>query len=386
MEIPPAAAGRRREAFPMLECYTTEPAHSMLRDQILTAVARVLDSNRLVLGEEVAAFEREYAAYCGTSECIGVGSGTDALYLALRALEIGLGDEVIVPAQTFVATALAVTRTGATPRFADIDCHHWTLDVESARQAVTERTRALIAVHLYGLPCDMDPLLNLAAAHRLALIEDNAQATGATFRDCRTGSLGVLAAHSFYPTKNLGCCGDGGAITTDRANLADRIRRLRNYGFAKPSWSVEPGINSRLDEIQAAILRVKLPHVDDWNRERRALSTIYREQLTGVGDVQVQATRPEAIEAPHLFVITSQRRSMLEAHLAQHGIRPLRHYSSTVPAQPAFHDAGSYPHAEWLARSCLSLPLYPGLKPHDVKQVCEVIRQFYGTAMLSRDR
>lgn len=362
----------------MIECYTTEPAHSRLRDPILTVIARVLDSNRLILGEEVAAFEREYAAYCGASECIGVGSGTDALYLALRALEIGPGDEVIVPAQTFVATALAVSRTGATPSFADIESLRWTLDVESARQAISPRTRALIAVHLYGLPCDMESLRNLAVAHRLALIEDNAQATGATFHGRRTGSLGLLAAHSFYPTKNLGCCGDGGAITTDRADLAARIRRLRNYGFAKASWSVEPGINSRLDEIQAAILRVKLPHVDDWNREKRALSAIYREQLADVRDVQFQATRPEALEAPHLFVITSKRRSELEAHLARHGIRALRHYSSTVPAQPAFHNERSYPHAEWLARSCLSLPLYPGLNPDDVVRVCNVIRNFCG--------
>ncbi|MCC7423002.1 MAG: DegT/DnrJ/EryC1/StrS family aminotransferase, partial [Planctomycetaceae bacterium] len=296
----------------MLECYSTGPVHSALRVQILSVVARVLDSNRLILGEEVAAFEREFAAYCGTSEAIGVGSGTDALDLALRALDIGPGDEVILPAQTFVATALAVTRSGATPRFVDISERDWTLDPDAARQAITPRTRALIAVHLYGIPCAMQPLLELAERHHLALVEDNAQAVGALVDGRRTGSLGVLAAHSFYPTKNLGACGDAGAITTNRPDLAARIRRLRNYGFARPSWSVEPGINSRLDEIQAAILRLKLPCVDEWNRERRTLAAIYRDRLKTVRDVAVQQTRPEAVEAPHLFVITSQYRHPLQ--------------------------------------------------------------------------
>lgn len=357
----------------MLECCSTRPVHSALREQLLAAVARVLDSNRLILGEEVDAFEREFAAYCGTAECVGVASGTDALCLALRALDIGPGDEVIVPAQTFVATALAVTHTGATPRFVDINRRDWTLDPDAARQAITPRTRALIAVHLYGLPCAMQSLLDMAREHRLAIIEDNAQAIGASVDGRRTGSLGVLAAHSFYPTKNLGACGDAGAITTDRPDLAARIRRLRNYGFAKPSWSVEPGINSRLDEIQAAILRVKLPHLDEWNRERRTLAALYRECLAGVGDVTFQETRPDHVEAPHLFVMTSERRSELETHLARHGIRTLRHYASTVPSQPAFPDNGRYPQAERLARTGLSLPLYAGLKRDDVMRVCDAI-------------
>jgi dTDP-4-amino-4,6-dideoxygalactose transaminase len=351
-----------------------------LRSELDAAYERVMGAGWFILGKEVAAFEEEFAAYCGVRHCVSVGNGLDALYLTLKATGVGSGDEVIVPANTFIATWLAVSYAGAIPVAVEPDLATYNLDAERARQALTPRTKAVIPVHLYGQPADMDPLLDLAGRHGLTVIEDAAQAHGARYRSRRTGSLGHAGCFSFYPGKNLGAYGDGGAITTNDPALADRLRLLRNYGSRRKYQSEVTGVNSRLDELQAAFLRVKLRKLDEWNERRTHLVAGYRRALGERPGIHL----PEVVEGAesvwHLFVVRLPHRDALQQHLARAGIDSLIHYP-TPPHRSGAYAAGGWkggplPLTERLAQEVLSLPLGPHLSETDVALVGAAVRSF----------
>lgn len=353
----------------------------MLVRELGAAALRVLESGWYILGPELAAFERDFAAYHQVRHAVGVANGTDAIELALRALRIGPGDEVITVAHTAVATVCAVERTGATPVLVDVDEATFTLDPAAAAAAVTPRTKAIIPVHLYGHPADMGPLLELAARHGLAVVEDCAQAHGARIGGRLAGTMGHLGAFSFYPTKNLGAYGDGGAVITDDAALAERVRRLRNYGQEDRYHHAERGQNSRLDEMQAALLRVKLAHLDEHNSIRRQLAGEYSRQLTGV---ITPVCRPGADPVFHLYVVRHPQRDALMSALQERGIGTLIHYPVPVHLQEGYRDLGyapgSLPVTERIAREILSLPLYVGLTPERVSLVSDAINEWTRTA------
>jgi dTDP-4-amino-4,6-dideoxygalactose transaminase len=334
------------------------------------AVARVLASGRYVLGPEVEAFEAEFAAYCGARHCIGVANGLDALHLILRACEIGVGHEVIVPSHTFVATWLAVTQIGAVPVPVEPDDDGFLIDPARVEAAITPRTRAIVAVHLYGHCADMQPLRAIAQRHGLRLIEDAAQAHGARDHGRRAGALGDAAAFSFYPGKNLGALGDGGAVTCDDDALAQRLRRLRNYGSVEKYRHECAGVNSRLDEIQAAVLRVKLARLDADNAQRRALAGVYAEELRG-SSLAPWPVRPDSEPVWHLMVVRHAARDALLRALAAKGIECGVHYPVACHRQRAYAGARwpALPHAEQLAARLLSLPIGPHLSVADVRAV-----------------
>lgn len=360
----------------MIEFNTLKPLSALLADEIDAAVRRVLERGWFVLGPEVETFENAFARYHGVAHAVAVASGTDALELALRAGGIGPGDEVITVAHTAVATVCAIERAGATPILVDIDPETFTMDPRAAAARITPRTRALLPVHLYGQPADLAALGHLAERHGLLLLEDCAQAHGARHRGRLVGTVGDLGAFSFYPTKNLGACGDGGAVITQDPELAQRLRRLRNYGQETRYQHVERGINSRLDEIQAAILTVKLAHLDAHNDERRRLADVYRHCLRGV---RLPLERADNRHVYHLFVVCHPRRDALRERLQAHGIGTLIHYPVPVHRQPAYADLGmaegSLPATEQAAREIVSLPLYIGLKNGDIERITQVIAE-----------
>jgi dTDP-4-amino-4,6-dideoxygalactose transaminase len=351
-----------------------------LRADIDAAVARVLESGWYILGREVAAFEQELAGYLGVTECVGVASGTDAVLLALRACGVGPADEVITVAHTAVATVAAIELAGAVPRFVDIEPRAYTMDPALLAGALTERTRAIIPVHLYGQAADLDPILAFAREHDLLVIEDCAQAHGARYRGRRVGSFGHAAAFSFYPTKNLGAIGDGGAVATNRPEIAEAVRLLRQYGWRERYVSDVPGLNSRLDELQAAILRVKLRHLDAENEARRRLASVYDDLLGGL-PVVCPITRPGAEPVYHLYVIASEERDGLLAYLGGAGVGTGIHYPVPIHLQPAYHrlgyGPGSLPQTEAAALRVLSLPMYPDLSEAAVRSVARAIAAFY---------
>lgn len=354
-----------------------EAGYRELRGEIDAAVGRVLGSGRYILGEEVEAFEHEWAAACGTRFAVGVGSGLDALTLALRALGIGLGDEVLVPGHTFIATWLAVTATGAKPVPAEPDPQTGNLDPVSAAERIGPRTRAIVAVHLYGQAMDVEPLRRFG----LPIVEDSAQAHLAKVGGRTAGSLGDIAAFSFYPGKNLGALGDGGAVTTDDAALADEVRRLRNYGSTEKYRHDIQGVNSRLDPIQAAILRVKLAHLSEWNRRRHALAVRYWNGLMSTPDLRLPRVAPGAEPVWHLFVVRHPRRDELAAHLRANGIETLVHYPEPPHRSGAYANAGirtggELPVTEAWARECLSLPIGPHMTPAQVDDVIAAVKSF----------
>jgi dTDP-4-amino-4,6-dideoxygalactose transaminase len=350
-----------------------------IRAEIDAALARVMDRAQFILGEEVDAFEKAFAAYCGIKFCFGVGSGTEALQVALLACGIGPGDEVITVSHTSVATATAVELTGARPVLVDIDPARFTMDPDRVSAAVTPRTRAILPVHLYGQPAELDPILDLAGRHRLLVIEDCAQAHGALYRGRKVGTWGHIAAFSFYPTKNLGGYGDGGAVVTDDPALADRVRQIRQYGWDADRISVRKGLNSRLDEIQAAVLGVKLGHLDAWNAERRALAALYDSRLAG-GDLAIPYAAADSTHVYHTYVVRHPRRDALRAHLAGLGIATSIHYPHPIHRQPGFSGlsafAESLPETEASAREVLSLPLFPGMRPDELQQVVDAVNSF----------
>lgn len=343
--------------------------------EVRQAIDRVIGSAWFVLGPEVSAFEREFAAASGASHAIGVGNGTDAIALILRALGIGAGDEVITTPLSAAYTALAILMAGARPVFADIDPERMTIDPAATERAITARTAALLPVHLYGQPADMNALAALASRKGLALIEDCCQAHLATCVGRPVGTFGVAGAFSFYPTKNLGALGDGGAVITSDAALADRIGRLRNGGQSDRYHHVEAGVNSRLDELQAAILRARLPALRRKTEQRRALAAEYRAQLRGA-----PVSVPKEMDAGHvyhLFPIRSRRRTQLQAHLRTAGIETFVHYPVAISQQPAFAttDPADCPNAVLAAGEVLSLPLYPGLQAASVRTVADALRK-----------
>jgi len=352
-----------------------KPVQSLLGEALEAAVRRVLASGWYVLGPELAAFETEFAAWHGVRHAVGVANGTDAVELALRALGAGPGDEVITVSHTAVATVCAVERTGATPVLVDVDPATFTMDPVAAAAAISPRTRALVPVHLYGHPADMTALADLAARHHLALVEDCAQAHGARWNGRLAGTMGQLGAFSFYPTKNLGAYGDAGAVITDDPQLAERLRRLRNYGQRDRYHHEEPGQNSRLDEMQAALLRVRLPHLAAHNAERRRLAGLYAERLERCAALGLPSSLPEAEHVFHLYVVRHGRRDELKEALAARGIQTLIHYPVPVHLQPAWAHLGllpgALPETERAAREILSLPLYVGLTNADLALVAD---------------
>ncbi|TDI38874.1 MAG: DegT/DnrJ/EryC1/StrS family aminotransferase [Acidobacteria bacterium] len=350
-----------------------------LSREIRTAIERVVSSGWYVLGPEVEAFEEEYARAIGTRYGVGVASGTDAISLSLMALDIGAGDEVVTSPLTATFTALAISRVGARPVFADVDPETLTLSPASVEERITARTRAIVPVHLYGNACAMDALLELAETQGLVVVEDACQAHGARYRDRPLGAFGRAGAFSFYPTKNLGALGDGGFITTDDEELAATLARLRNGGQKSRYVHTEVGLNSRLDEIQAAVLRAKLPHLERWNRRRRELAGRYEE---GLDETELRATgvlvRDGVLSARHLFVVRTPSRDAWMERLASRGVQTLVHYPVPVHLQPAYRELGqgegSCPVAEEAATSILSLPLYPSMSDDDVDYVVESMR------------
>jgi dTDP-4-amino-4,6-dideoxygalactose transaminase len=352
-------------------------AYTEFKDEIDVAITRVLTSGNYILGEEVAAFEAEFAAYTGSAYCVGVGNGLDALTLALRALDIGPGDEVIVPSNTYIATWLAVSACGATLVPVEPTPGTHCIDPDRVSAAITKRTRALCPVHLYGHPADLTRLKDICTRHSLRMVEDAAQAHGARIGARRIGADGDVVAWSFYPGKNLGAIGDGGAVTTNDIEIAKRIERLRNYGSSVKYVNVEKGINSRLDPIQAAILRVKLPHLDDWNGRRQAIACRYGEGLVGL-PIGLPSISPGMTHAWHLYVVTTPRRDVLQERMSASGVGTLVHYPIPPFRQRAYLEMASFaprwPIADRLANSVLSLPIGPHLSLTEVDQVISALR------------
>jgi len=352
-------------------------AYRDLKTEIDAAIHRVLDSGLYILGPEVEAFEADWAAYCGAGHAVGLANGLDALILALRALDIGPGDEVIVPSNTYIATWLAVTAVGARPVPVEPDPATHNIDPARIAAAITPATRAILPVHLYGQPADLDPILALARQHGLAVIEDAAQAHGARYKGRRIGAHGDVVCWSFYPGKNLGALGDGGAITTNRADLADRMRVLRNYGSRVKYVNEVQGVNSRLDPIQAAVLRAKLPYLDAWTDRRRAIAAIYAEGLRDSGLILPHV--PDWAEpAWHLYVLRAPDRDGLQKRLTDAGVGTLIHYPIPPHMQAAYADLGLAPDALPLARDLagevLSLPMGPQLAMADAARVIDAVR------------
>lgn len=352
--------------------------HAAIHAEAARAAARVLRDADFILGRDVERFEEAFARYCGCEHGIGVDSGTSALQLALEAYRIGPGDEVIAPANTFIATALAISGTGATPVLIDIDPGTYTLDVAQIEKAITGRTRAIMPVHLYGQPADMDPILDIARRHQLVVIEDACQAHGAKYKGRPVGSLGHAAAFSFYPSKNLGACGDGGMVVTNDPEIATSLRMLRNYGQDRKYHHVMRGYNHRLDTIQAALLRIKLNHCDEWNNARRRRAELYHRLLSDIVLTPVPAGYSEAVW--HLYVIETDERDALQKHLTEQGVGTAIHYPIPIHLQPAYQDlgyrAGDFPVTERAADRILSLPMYPELPVDAIEQVAADVRTF----------
>jgi dTDP-4-amino-4,6-dideoxygalactose transaminase len=355
--------------------------HSVIRSEVLAGITNVYDKNWFILGKELEKFEAAYAKSTHTSFCIGVGNGHDALFIALKACGIGPNDEVIVPAHTFIATWLAVSKTGAKIIPIEPDASTYNIDPTKLEQHLTKKTKAIIPVHLYGQACDMTAILKIAKQNEIVVIEDNAQAHGATWCEEPTGGLGDINATSFYPVKNLGAIGDGGAITTNDTERAAYASRYRNYGFKEKNVGEEQGINSRLDEIQAVVLSIKLGHLKSWNDDRRQLAASYLERLQNVGDLLLPFSHHDAEHVYHLFVIRTEKRDALREYLRAHHIETMVHYPIPPHLQKSYHDLGfrkgDYPITESIAKTCLSLPLWPGMTDNEVEYVCDQIKKFF---------
>lgn len=356
------------------------PMHSAIRAEMQEAFSRVYDSNWFVLGEEVARFEKAYAAFNGVQHCVGLSNGLDALHLSLKALGIGAGDEVIVPSNTYIATALAVSFVGATPVFVEPRLDTYNIDPTKIEQAINQYTKAIIPVHLYGQACEMTEIMAIANKHGLKVIEDNAQAQGATYDGKMTGQWGHVNATSFYPGKNLGALGDAGAITTNDLDIANAIKALRNYGSHKKYHNDVVGYNMRLDELQAAFLVEKLKKLNYWTSQRETISNWYRERLKSIDGIILPEKPIEASHVYHLFVIRADRRDDLQHHLTRKGVGSLIHYPIPPHLQECYKHLGfrrgDFPIAEEIANTALSLPVWPGLSLTDVDYVSECIRTF----------
>lgn len=358
-----------------------ELLHEEVRSELTAAFENVLRGQRFVLGSEVAAFEKEFAHWTTTIKACGTSNGLDALTMSLKALGVGEGDEVVMPANTYIATALAASQIGAKPVLVDVDEKTALMDVDLLRETVHQGTRAIIPVHLYGQACPMTEINRVARENGSYVLEDNAQAQGAMWEGTYTGSLGDAAATSFYPGKNLGALGDAGAVTTNDATIDMKVRELGNYGSKRKYEHEVKGANMRLDELQAAFLRVKLPKLHGWNDRRRAAAARYDELLGGVGDIQTPTIAAGATHVYHLYVIQTSRRDQLAAWLEKKGVATLVHYPRCIHEHPAYSELeglqGAFPVAERLAQTSLSLPMHPHLKESEQAYVAECIASFF---------
>lgn len=359
-----------------------EVMHGEIREQLEQACKKVLDKNWFIQGEELEKFEEEFAAYCGAKYCVGCGNGLDALYLILRAYGIGEGDEVIVPSNTYIATALAASYAGATPVFVEPELSTYNINPSLIEEKITDRTKAIMAVHLYGQPAKMDEIIAIAKKHNLKLIEDSAQAHGATYKGKRTGNLGDAAGFSFYPGKNLGALGDGGAVVTNDKDLADKVRALGNYGSDYKYHHIYKGSNSRLDELQAAFLRVKLKELDRWNEERNRIANRYLTEIKN-DKVSLPITCEGMKHVYHIFAIrlqNAEQREQMEAFLSEKGIGTNKHYPIPMHLQGAYEELnlkqGAFPIAEQISSTELSIPMYYGMTEKEISYVIEQINAF----------
>ena len=352
--------------------------HAGMRDELREVFDRVLDESTFVLGPEVQRFEEEFAAYVGTAYCVAVNTGTAALHLALAALGVGPGDEVITVSQTFIATAEAITAVGARPVFVDVDPVSYTMDPALLEAAITSRTRAIIPVHLYGQTAAMDPILELAASRGIPVVEDACQAHGATYKGRKAGSMGAAGCFSFYPGKNLGACGEGGAVTTNDPDLAYRIRLWRDHGSAKRYEHLFPGLNLRMEGIQGGILSVKLKYLDHWNNQRREAAATYRNALAYT-DLQTPTETADNHHVYHLYVVQSDDRDALRERLSAAGVETGLHYPIPLHLQKAYHSlgykVGDFPVTERLRDRILSLPIYPGIPTQALELVILEVRE-----------
>ena len=359
-----------------------QPQHVPVREEIMAAIGRVYDSYWYVLGDEVKKFEQAYNAFNHVSHTIGVANGLDALVLALRVLGVGPGDEVIVPSNTYIATWLAVTQVGATPVPVEPDPATSNINPDLIEAALTSRTRAIMPVHLYGQACRMTEIMTLAKKHSLYVVEDNAQSQGAAFNGQITGSFGDVNGTSFYPGKNLGALGDAGAVTTNNVELDQKVRVLRNYGSQQKYYNEVVGYNSRLDELQASVLEVKLKHLPEWTRQRQQVAAWYDQYLAGIVGLRLPALADGATHVYHLYVVHTPQRDAMQQHLMAQGIGTMIHYPVPPHRQQAYAtmqlSAGAFPIAEELAATCLSLPMYPGMSEEQVQAVTVAIRSFAG--------
>jgi dTDP-4-amino-4,6-dideoxygalactose transaminase len=357
--------------------------YQSIKDGVLAEISQALDGMQLFLGKNVQTLESEFAAYCNTGSAIGVGSGTDALHIALRACGIGAGDEVITVSHTFIATVEAIILAGAKPVFVDIDAETYTMDTSQVEGMISSQTRAILPVHLYGHPADMDPILELAQAYKLKVIEDACQAHGAEYKGRRTGSMGDVGCFSFYFTKNLGAYGEGGMIITSDPEIAQRCRMLRDHGQNVKYHHALIGFNSRLDELQAAVLRIKLPHLEDWIGKRRNLAQAYNAGLPSL--LEKPQDMPWAKHVYHLYVVRTQQRDQLRDWLESKGINTGMHYPIPVHLQEAWWKYGgddySLPVTEEITGEIISLPIYPEMTTEEVDYICDCIREFEGSIL-----
>jgi len=358
-----------------------EKTHQPHKQALMRAMERVLDSGWFIMGKELANFEQLYADFSNTKACVGVANGLDALHIALKVLGIGKGDEVIVPSNTYIASWLAVSQVGATPIPVEPNQKTYNIDPLLIEKAITSRTKAIMPVHLYGQSCEMGEIMRIAQKYNLYVVEDNAQAQGAIYDGQKTGSFGHINATSFYPGKNLGALGDAGALTTNDLELAQKAKIYRNYGSEKKYHNQEKGINSRLDELQAAILAEKLPILSEWTTERNELAHFYNDNLAGIDGLILPQVAEKATSVYHLYVIRCQKRDELQQFLAQNGVGTLIHYPIPPHLQPAYvelnYQQGDFPLAEELARTSLSLPLFVGMSEAQMKHVSDTIRSFF---------
>jgi dTDP-4-amino-4,6-dideoxygalactose transaminase len=356
-----------------------EPMHSKIATEMKSAINTVVDSNWYIMGETLSNFENAYAEYSGTKYCIGVANGLDALRLSLMAYDIGLGDEVIVPSNTYIATALAVTEVGALPVFVEPNIDTLNIDPSKIEAAISDKTKAIIPVHLYGQVCEMDAIIEIANKYNLIIIEDNAQAQGCMYKGKKTGNLGHIGATSFYPGKNIGALGDAGAVTTNDEYIYEKIKALRNYGSHKKYYNKYIGINSRLDELQAGILNVKLKYLDQWNSERSIVADKY---FYGIDNAKITVLNKKFIQNSvwHVFPVLTNDRNGLQEYLKSNGIATMIHYPVPMHLQEAYAflklKDGDYPLAEKICREILSLPIYPFMQDEDVEYIIDVINRY----------
>lgn len=363
----------------MINFLDFEPMHNQIRYEMQQAFQRVYDSNWYIQGQELIQFEKQYAQISQTQFAVGVSNGLDALVLALRALNIGPGDEVIVPSNTYIATALAVSHVGATPTFVEPRIETYNINPELIPKAITKKTKAIMPVHLYGQACEMDEIMEIAKAYNLYVVEDNAQAHLSSYNGKLTGSFGDINGTSFYPGKNLGALGDAGAITTNDGELANRLRMLRNYGSAKKYYNEEIGYNNRLDELQASFLSVKLNHIQQWTSQRKEIAFWYNELLKDVEGLILPKWHGYADHVYHLYVVRSKNRIELQNLLFENDVQTMIHYPVPPHLQQAYkylgYKSGDFTIAEEIANTCLSLPIWPGMKKSDVEYISDVIKK-----------